>query len=101
DVREMDFGRWEGQLWSAVPRAELDAWAADFLDGSPHGGESVRGLRERSLKAARRYAKQPGTTLIVCHAGVVRALFAASDRSEDFSTHIGYGETLLWQGESA
>lgn len=43
-VREMDFAAWEGRPWSAIPRAELDAWAADFLDARPHGGESVRML---------------------------------------------------------
>jgi alpha-ribazole phosphatase len=40
-LRELDFGSWEGCAWDAVPRAELDAWAADLLHARPHGGESV------------------------------------------------------------
>ncbi|MEO1000762.1 MAG: histidine phosphatase family protein, partial [Pseudomonadota bacterium] len=40
-LMEMDFGRWEGVPWDRIPRAELDAWAADFDHARPHGGESV------------------------------------------------------------
>ena len=46
-LREFDFGTWEGVRWDAIPRAELDAWAADFFHARPHGGESVHMLRER------------------------------------------------------
>ena len=28
-LAEMDFGAWEGRSWDTIPRAELDAWAAD------------------------------------------------------------------------
>ena len=53
---EMDFGRWEGQPWDALPRAELDAWAADFWHGAPHGGESVAQLHGRVHAALRHWA---------------------------------------------
>ncbi|MEM7081110.1 MAG: histidine phosphatase family protein [Pseudomonadota bacterium] len=95
-VREMDFGQWEGQPWSALPRDELDAWAADFLDAKPHGGECVRAFRDRCLNAMNDYKKHDGTTLIVCHAGVVRAVFATGNTADDFKTSIGYGETIAW-----
>jgi alpha-ribazole phosphatase len=29
-LAEMDFGGWEGRLWNDLPRAQFDAWAADF-----------------------------------------------------------------------
>jgi len=29
-LREMDFGRWEGRLWSELPREEIDAWRDDI-----------------------------------------------------------------------
>ena len=99
-VSEMDFAAWEGRPWSAIPRDELDAWAADFLDARPHGGESVRMLRSRCREAVEDYADRTGDTLVVCHAGVVRALFARGCDADDFKTSIGYGETLLWNREN-
>ena len=99
-VREMDFAAWEGRPWSAIPRAELDTWAADFLDARPHGGESVRMLRRRCREAIEDYAGRAGDTLVVCHAGVVRAVFARGCDADDFKTSIGYGETLLWNREN-
>lgn len=99
-ISEMDFAAWEGRPWSAIPRAELDAWAADFLDARPHGGESVRMLRHRCREAVEDYAGRAGDTLVVCHAGVVRAVFARGCDADDFKTSIGYGETLLWNREN-
>ena len=99
-VREMDFAAWEGRPWSAIPRDELDAWAADFLDARPHGGESVRMFRNRCREAIEDYAGRAGDTLVVCHAGVVRAVFARGCDAGDFATSIGYGETLLWNREN-
>lgn len=99
-VSEMDFAAWEGRRWSSIPRGELDAWAADFLDARPHGGESVRMLRRRCREAIEDYAGRAGDTLVVCHAGVVRAAFARGCDAGDFGTPIGYGETLLWTRDS-
>ena len=99
-VSEMDFAAWEGRPWSAIPRGELDAWAADFLDARPHGGESVRMLTRRCREAVEDYAGRAGDTLVVCHAGVVRAVFARGGDADDFKTSIGYGETLLWNREN-
>lgn len=95
-IREMDFGRWEARLWSDIPRHELDAWAADFMDASPHGGEHVRAFQARCRTAVQEWAERDGDTLMVCHAGVVRAVFANGDRSEDFSKSLDYGQTLRW-----
>lgn len=47
-LQEMDFGRWEGLPWDQVPRAEIDAWAADVERARPHGGESVTELAARA-----------------------------------------------------
>lgn len=68
---EMDFGNWEGQAWSALPRAELDAWAGDFLDYHGHGGESVSDLRAR-IQAAQSLLPA-GKCLVVTHMGCIKA----------------------------
>lgn len=88
DVRlqEMDFGAWEGQAWSAIARAELDAWTADFAGHQTGGhGESVSGFMERVAQAfdGLRDAGGGNNVLWVTHAGVIRAasLIASGRRS--------------------
>lgn len=73
-LAEMDFGGWEGRLWNSLDRAELDAWAADFLHYRAGGiGESaaqfvarVGGLFDQSRAAGRDQAW-------IAHGGVFRA----------------------------
>jgi len=71
---EMDFGRWEGLRWDAVPRAELDAWAADVAGYAPPGGESPLMVQRRALAFVARLAVPEA--VIVTHAGVIRTLLA-------------------------
>lgn len=70
---EMDFGRWEGQAWSDIPRHELDAWAADLMHACPHGGETVADLAARTAAALDDLARGPRPVLAVTHAGVIKA----------------------------
>ncbi len=84
-LTEIDFGAWEGVPWSDIPRAELDAWAADLLHARPHGGESVADLRARALPALRDHAAQD--TLVVTHHGVIKC-----------ARHLVMGEDA-WQSE--
>jgi alpha-ribazole phosphatase len=44
---ELDFGAWEGVAWDDVPRAALDAWAADPLGFAAPGGETGAALLAR------------------------------------------------------
>lgn len=73
-LAEMDFGAWEGLAWDAVPRAELDAWAADVAGYAPPGGESPQVLQARALDFV---AGLPvAEVIVVTHAGVIRTLLA-------------------------
>jgi len=95
DWRELDFGAWEGLPWEAVPRAELDAWAADLLHARPHRGESVAMLLARTRRALGRLRATRGRTLAVTHAGPIRAaLFAASGRAEAWQRPVAFGEIV-------
>ncbi len=87
----MDFGAWEGRLWSGLPKAELDAWANDFLYAQPHGGESVAMLCERVREAKCEFLSYNETILIITHAGVIKAAFAHGDEPEYFETTVGFG----------
>lgn len=71
---EMDFGRWEGLRWDAVPRAELDSWAADVAGYAPPAGESPLMLQHRALDFVAGLAVPEA--VVVTHAGVIRTLLA-------------------------
>ena len=81
---EMDFGAWEGQLWSAIGRGEVDAWAADPLRYCPGGGENVLAVLGRVRRAWTGIASSAETTLVVTHAGPIRCLL-----------HVARGVPLL------
>ena len=73
-LAEMHFGDWEERRWDDIPRAELDAWAADVAGYSPPGGESPRDLQRRALDFVASLAVPEA--VIVTHAGVIRTLLA-------------------------
>lgn len=76
-LREMDFGDWEGRPWREIPRAEIEAWTADFAHHRPGGGESVASLLARvarALEETRGRASETGCAAVwITHAGVMRA----------------------------
>lgn len=73
-LMEMAFGDWEGRPWTAIPRAELDAWAADVAGFAPPGGESPTALQQRALAFVA--SLNVPEAVIVTHAGVIRTLLA-------------------------
>ena len=73
-LAEMHFGDWEERRWDDIPRAELDAWAADVAGYAPPGGESPRALQRRALDFVASLAVPEA--VIVTHAGVIRTLLA-------------------------
>jgi alpha-ribazole phosphatase len=86
--REMDFGAWEGRAWETIARSDLDAWAADLLQARPHGGESVAMLSARTGEAISACRATGGRTLVVTHAGPMRAALG------DWNRAIAYGEAV-------
>lgn len=104
-LAEMDFGAWEMRSWDAIPRAEVDAWAANLLHYRPGGGESVLDVARRvaAFRDELRQARHPGA-LLVCHAGTMRLLSAlhagggieeAALQAASSPHRIGYGEVIL------
>lgn len=75
---EMNFQRWEGMNWDDVPRAELDAWNADFSGYAPGGGESLALMLKRvgqALQASCKAALEQDKDVVwVTHAGVIRCV---------------------------
>ena len=100
-LAEMHFGDWEMQPWDAIPRAAIDAWAADTVNYRPGGGESVLQMAQRI--SAFHTALQGQSAIVVCHAGAIRLLTACHAglapaemaRQAAQSAHqIPYGSTL-------
>ena len=83
-LAEMDFCAWENRPWNSVPRAEVDAWAADPLRYRPGGGESVADVLLRVRRAWTGIASSADNTLVVTHAGPIRCLL-----------HIALGVPIL------
>ncbi len=78
-MREMDFGRWEGQPPSAIMLQDptiLARWWRDPASLTPPEGEAFTAFRGRVLADWRRLLKeqQGKTVLLVTHPGVVRVL---------------------------
>lgn len=79
-LREMDFGTWEGQPWTAIPRADREAWARDPIKYRPGGGETMADVLRRIRHAWPSLASAAETTLLLTHAGPIRCLL-----------HVGQG----------
>jgi alpha-ribazole phosphatase len=74
-LAELDFGRWDGRPWSAVPWAEVQAWEADLRHHAPGGGESLAQLHARvQAFVAERQAAGDRAVLLVGHGGWITAL---------------------------
>lgn len=77
-LRELDFGRWEGQSWESIGQPAIDAWVADFAHHRPGGGEALTDMLVRvreALDAARAWARQEHQDVAwISHAGVARCV---------------------------
>ena len=93
-LREFDFGTWEGVPWDAIPRSELDAWAADFFHARPHGGECVRMLHERVGAAIADYRRSGASHVVVTHAGVIKAALARTGHPDGWKAVVGFGASI-------
>lgn len=88
---EMDFGRWEDTPWDDIPRAELDAWVADFDHARPHGGESVAELGARVNATLDAAVQGALPVLAVTHAGVIKAALTAKGHPMAWAVETAFG----------
>lgn len=83
---EMDFGRFEGQPWAEISKAEVDAWTANFGNHRFGGNESANEVMQRvaqalqdsqaqlqALQQTQRAGQRVDDVLWITHAGVIRA----------------------------
>ena len=99
-LMEMDFAAWEGQDWTAIPRAEIDAWAADPLRYHPGGGECVMDVLRRVQRAWTGIASAAENTLVLTHAGPIRCLLHVArgmPMLDAIQASIGYGSVTRFE----
>lgn len=76
-LSEYNFGNWEQQKWSDIPKDEIEPWYDDFVNIKPPNGEDLLEMQLRvmsvweELIAKQKYKK----VLIITHAGVIRLIF--------------------------
>lgn len=73
-LNEMNFGGWEGRLWSDIPKEDMDEWTANFLHHKVGGGESVSDVLHRVSEAIRLAQNCHGQAVWITHAGVIKAV---------------------------
>jgi alpha-ribazole phosphatase len=82
DLREMDFGSWEGQRWDAITPPALQAWTDDFENYAcgatgESAGQFVRRVQRAAATCMANWpadAASPAPTVWISHAGVARAM---------------------------
>lgn len=78
DLREIDFGAWEGKTFAEINGIDpesVNAWAAYRSDFTFPGGEGIIAFAERVREVGKRIAADPAETIAVfTHGGVIRAL---------------------------
>ena len=73
EIIEMNFGTWEGQKLTEVPREEMHAWASDLRGYQFKNGESFHDI-DRRVQSLLDTLDDNGEFLWITHAGVIAAL---------------------------
>jgi len=78
DLREIDFGRWEGMSFGEISARYphlVEQWAQGRMDFCFPDGESLSAFWERISRAAHRIRRRPDEIVaVVTHGGVIRFL---------------------------
>ena len=90
-LRRDGLRRMGGRIVGSIPRAELDAWAADFLHARPHGGESVHMLRERAGAAVDDYRRNCLSHVSGPTRGSSKAVRVRRGEPEGWRSSVGFG----------
>ena len=79
NLREMNFGEWEGRSWDALAAEDgprLERWMSDYLVESPPGGETYQALADRVCRALAAAEGAGDDVAWVTHAGPIRVVLA-------------------------
>ena len=95
DLREMNFGDWEGQFWSDIEKTFSDFEPEDFIKRKTPNGESYIDQQVRVLKAWQKILKSGYENIaVVAHGGSIRIILCEllnMDLANAFRLKIDYG----------
>jgi len=105
DLRELDFGDWEGKKWDDIDQKHLNYWMEDYVYRSPKNGEKMIDLYKRSIEFTYKLVELDlQKILLVTHAGVIRSLISEAlsiNLNQIFNVSINYDEIYRFQINSA
>ena len=76
DLKEINCGSWEMQLWDNIPREEIAPWLEQRISTRIPNGESYEDVYDRVKDLFISLHKQAGTKVIFTHGGVIRSILA-------------------------
>ena len=101
ELKELDFGDWEGRKWSEINKAELNTWMNDFIYKSPKNGEKMIDLYNRVIDFTKNiFTMNLSKVLFVTHAGVIRALLSKGleiSLEDTFNIKINHDEIFSFR----
>lgn len=77
ELREIDFGLWEGLSFQEIAAEDPDLvaeWTANPENFRFPGGEKIADFRARARSVAKRLAESNDSILVIAHGGVIRAM---------------------------
>tara|TARA_B100000575_G_C23116946_1_gene645809 strand:+ start:1445 stop:2044 length:600 start_codon:yes stop_codon:yes gene_type:complete len=96
ELRELDFGDWEGKKWDEINQIDLNIWMHDFINNSPKNGEKMIDLYYRVIQFTESIIDLNfSKILFVTHAGVIRALLSNAlniSLKDTFNIQINHNE---------
>jgi len=75
-LQELNFGKWEGLAWDAIPRSEIDRWVAAPLSFAPPGGEGGQEFLDRMQEIHEVICAVGEDCVVVSHGGPLKVLTA-------------------------
>jgi alpha-ribazole phosphatase len=91
---EMNMGDWEGMAWKDIPRHLSEPWLKDPYNLPCPNGESFREVQARVTRALDGHGDE---TIVVCHAGPIRAVqmaWTGVTFAEAFASTPPYAEPI-------
>lgn len=102
ELAEINFGAWDSQPWSQIPKQEIDNWCDNFSDFAPKQGESLQQLFDRTETWLNKRIDERNSApiLAVGHAGWINAAKLISADKETPNLAIDWPRSVNYQSRN-